>query len=80
MNSRRRSLVEQAFRILDKDGSGIVDGDDIARNYNAKQHPDVLSKRRTEKQVLEEFLSTFEKGGTIDGKVCISHFQNNVLV
>ena len=38
--------------------------------YDASQHPGVISKRRTEEDVMEEFISTFE-GEVKDGKVTI---------
>ncbi|KAL4465956.1 hypothetical protein ABPG74_004193 [Tetrahymena malaccensis] len=60
MSQNRRRLVQQAFAILDKDGSGIVDINDIKGTYNAKFHPDVRSGKRTEESVLLEFMSTFE--------------------
>lgn len=44
----RRKLVYQAFTKLDKDGSGIVDIDDIRGIYNAKKHPAVVEGRKTE--------------------------------
>lgn len=36
--------------------------------YDVSQHPGVTSKRRTEEEVMEEFISTFE-GEIKDGKV-----------
>jgi Ca2+-binding EF-hand superfamily protein len=65
-----------AFSKLDKDGSGIVDGEEIASVYNASKHPDVIAKRKTEKQVLMEFLDTFDVGGIHDGKVTFEEFLN----
>jgi hypothetical protein len=29
--------------------------------YNAKAHPDVKNKRRSEEEILSEFLDTFEQ-------------------
>jgi Ca2+-binding EF-hand superfamily protein len=60
LNLRRLALVQKAFKKLDKDNSGQVDYNDIVEVYNAKQHPAVQEGRKTERQVLEEFLSTFE--------------------
>jgi Ca2+-binding EF-hand superfamily protein len=57
-----------AFDILDKDGNGMVEPQDIITCYNAKKHPDVISRRKTEQQVLREFLDTFDVGGEVDGK------------
>lgn len=49
-----------AFKKLDKDGSGEIDLTDIKGVFNAKKHPDVLSGKTTEDEVLGEFLDTFE--------------------
>ena len=39
-------------------------------------HPDVQSGRRKEHEVLTEWLSTFEVGGTVDGVVTKAEFLN----
>lgn len=56
----RVSLVKKAYAKLDRDGSGVVDINDIRGLYNGSRHPDVLSGKKTEDQVLTEFLETFE--------------------
>ena len=60
LNSFRLALVKKAFSKLDRDGSGIVDINDIRNLYNASRHPDVMSGKKTEDAVLSEFLETFE--------------------
>jgi len=60
MNSFRRALSEKAFRIMDKDKSGVLSIDDIKGVYNGKKHPDVIKGKKTEEEVLGEFLDTFE--------------------
>lgn len=60
MNKKRVALVKRAYKKLDKDGSGQVDFNDICDVYDAKRHPAVLEGRKTERQVLNEFLATFE--------------------
>jgi Ca2+-binding EF-hand superfamily protein len=60
MNNFRRSLCEKAFKIMDKDRSGYLNIDDIKGVYNAKLHPDVKSGKKTEDDILGEFLDTFE--------------------
>ena len=60
MNSKRVGFVKRAFKILDKSGDGKVDLDDIRGVYNAKMHPDVKSGKKTEDEILGEFLDTFE--------------------
>ena len=45
---------------MDKDGSGVLDINDIRQKYNAKSHPKVISGEKTEDEILGEFLDTFE--------------------
>lgn len=60
MNNFRKKLVEQAFNKLDRDHNGDITIDDLRGVYNASNHPDVKSGKKTENQVLQEFLKTFE--------------------
>jgi Ca2+-binding EF-hand superfamily protein len=76
LTERRLKLVKQAFRIIDVDGSGIVDAREIATKYDASKHPEVISKRRTPTQVLTEFLDTFDVGGVKNGMVTEQEFIN----
>ena len=48
MSPIRKDFVKKAFKKVDKDGSGILDIEDIKGVYNAKQHPDVKSGKKTE--------------------------------
>jgi len=61
MNDRRHDLVAQVYRIFDKDGNGVVTIEDLKGRYTANQHPDVKSGKKTEEEVLYEFLDTFEQ-------------------
>jgi hypothetical protein len=45
---------------MDKDGNGQLDINDIKGTYNASKHPDVIQGKKTEAEVLGEFLETFE--------------------
>jgi len=60
MNDFRKTLAMKAFSIMDIDKSGILDINDIRQKYNAKMHPDVIAKKRTEDEILYDFLDTFE--------------------
>jgi Ca2+-binding EF-hand superfamily protein len=60
MNQFRVRLCQQAFRKIDKDGSGVLDINDIRGVYNAKMHPEVKAGRKTEDEVFMEYLETFE--------------------
>lgn len=60
MNPARKKIVMQAFKKLDKDGGGWIDISDIRGVYNCAKHPDVIAGKKTEDQILGEFLETFE--------------------
>lgn len=46
---------------MDRDCNGVLEVSDIVGVYNAKKHPAVIDGRKTEEQVLGEFLETFEQ-------------------
>ena len=51
--------------------------EDVRGVYNASKHPDVLSGRKLEETVLNEFLTNFEgPGGTKDGIITIEEFES----
>jgi Ca2+-binding EF-hand superfamily protein len=75
MSAARKVLVEKAFALLDRDGSGIVDFKDMASAYDTKAHPDVIAGKKTERDVLNEFMANFEKRGTVDGKITKQEFM-----
>lgn len=60
MNQHRQKIVMQAYKKLDKDGNGWIDINDVKGTYNANKHPEVLQGKKTEDQILQEFLETFE--------------------
>jgi Ca2+-binding EF-hand superfamily protein len=60
MSPQRKRVVMQAFAKLDKDNNGWIDINDVRGVYNASKHPDVVSGKKTEEQILQEFLETFE--------------------
>jgi Ca2+-binding EF-hand superfamily protein len=61
MNDRRQALIVQVFKKFDRNGDGVINIEDIKGLYNASHHPDVRSGRKTEEDVLYEFLDTFEQ-------------------
>jgi len=52
MNQNRKKIVAKAFDVLDKDGGGFIDINDIRGVYTANKHPDVISGKKTEQQIL----------------------------
>lgn len=73
-------MVLKAFNKIDFNGDGVLDINDIKGKYNASMHPDVKSGKKTEEEVLTEFLETFEMhhntihGYKSDGKVSKEEF------
>eukprot|EP01034_Spumella_vulgaris_P024624 gene24624-30992_t len=76
LNPKRRKLVNMAFDVLDRDGSGLIDLADIALAYDVSQHPDFKAGKKTKDQVLLEFLAGFDVGGVSDGQVTREEFAN----
>ena len=60
MNDRRKRLIRILFDSFDKNKTGYIDLDEIRNNYSPKEHPDVLSGKKTEDEVLAEFLDTLQ--------------------
>jgi len=87
MTAFRKALVRRAFDKLDQNKNGIIEIDDIKSFYNAKFHPDVKAGKKTEDEVLAEFLDTFElhhslkNPGDKDRKINIkewNEYYNNI--
>jgi Ca2+-binding EF-hand superfamily protein len=60
LSEGRKKWVNLAFKKLDKTGDGVINLDDLRGVYNAKNHPDVKAGKKTEDDILGEFLDTFE--------------------
>ena len=56
LNPRRQNMVHQAYKVLDKDGSGQVTIKDIEIAYDVSYHPDYQSGRKTAREVLADFM------------------------
>ena len=60
MNQFRTNLCKKAFQKIDYNQDGYLDINDIKGKYDASKHPDVRSGKKTEDEILKEFLETFE--------------------
>jgi len=80
MNQFRVQLCMKAFNKIDKNMDGVLTVEDIKGTYDASRHPDVKSGKKTEDEILREFLETFEmhhnvlNGFDSDGKVTKEEF------
>ena len=50
-------LINQAYNKLDSENAGAVSLDTMSQNYNAKQHPHVLSRRKSPQEVMGIFVN-----------------------
>lgn len=81
MNELRQKLVQQAFDKLDLNKNGEISFEEIKNKYNASRHKDVLSGKKTESQVLKEFIDTFQEtynylcGTETDNVITIEEFM-----
>jgi Ca2+-binding EF-hand superfamily protein len=72
LSARRKDMIMQAYAILDKDGSGVVNVMDLKDAFDVKAHPEVVSGNKTAEAVLKEFLVQWDKTG--DGAVTRGEF------
>jgi len=60
LNEKRLEAIETAFGVLDEDKTEMLFLDDIKFKFNAKKHPDAMSKKRNEEEILLEFIDCFD--------------------
>ena len=68
MSPFRREIAKKAFNKVDVNGNGVLELDDVRQTYNAKNHPEVRKGRKSEQEVLQEFLDTFEAHNELSKK------------
>jgi len=68
LTDRRKRMVQKAFQILDRDGSGVINIKDIIDVYDVSMNPEFIEGRKSKEQILTEFLNNFEGAkGNKDG-------------
>ena len=60
MSEPRINLIEKIYYSLDSERRGRINIDILKTKFSAINHPDVISKRKTEDDVLFEFLESFD--------------------
>jgi Ca2+-binding EF-hand superfamily protein len=75
LNERRAQMVMMAYNVLDKDGSGQVTIRDIELAYDTSFHPDFQSGRKTNQEVLRDFMGVWETHKK-DGIVTVEEFMD----
>ena len=70
LTPRRKAMVDKAFAMMDRDGSGVVTLQDIAGIYDVSMNPEFLEGRKTREEILQAFLNNFDGArGNNDGQV-----------
>merc|ERR1719321_2474324 len=60
INQRRQAMIDMAYKVLDKNGNGSIQMDDIMATYSTDHDPDVLAGRLPSNAALEYFLGQFD--------------------
>mmetsp|Transcript_28524 Transcript_28524/g.50650 ORF Transcript_28524/g.50650 Transcript_28524/m.50650 type:complete len:822 (-) Transcript_28524:1947-4412(-) len=83
LNDQRRGLIVAAFSQLNMAGDGLASIDDVKRNFDPANHPDVRMGKKSSDEVLFEFLDSFQlhhdqvnPGPTVDLKEFIQYYHN----
>ena len=63
----RKLVIDKAWKALDKTGDGKITIDDVRLAYDASRNPLVLQGKKTEDEVLLDFLHTFDGDTAPDG-------------
>jgi len=76
MTQARKDIVKKAFEKFDKTGDGKVTVADVKGIYSVKYSPDFQSGKKTEDELLTEFLNSFEPDeASRDGVVTPAEFE-----
>ena len=68
LSERKQAMVDKAFTILDKDGSGILTVSDIENIYDVRQNQDFIDGKKTKEEILGDCLDNFDGArGNNDG-------------
>ncbi len=81
LSTSRRRWIRLGFHELDQHKSRVVSATTVKDKYNAKHHPDVLHKRRTELDVAAEFADCFDAHATfyadsLKDQVTLAQFED----
>jgi Ca2+-binding EF-hand superfamily protein len=73
---RRRQFIDKAFQLIDFDGRGMVDPEEIIDRYDPTNHPDVKNGLKKSQDIFRDFLRVFDVSTEVEGKVTRNEFEN----
>ena len=77
LTERKKATVLKAFKMLDRDGSGVIQARDVIAIYDVSNIKEYQEGKKSKEQLIEEFLYSFEGvKGNRDGRIiCIPSFS-----
>ena len=60
INEKRQLILNQAFKSLDTEKKGEISITKLKISFNAKDHPDILDKNKTEDEIYNQFCYTLD--------------------
>lgn len=60
LTDRKKKMVEKAFRVMDKDGTGYINVQDVISVFDVSKNKDFIEKRKSREQIVSEFLNSFD--------------------
>lgn len=76
VNYRRRQFIEKAFQMIDSEGRGMVDPEEIIDRYDPTNHPDCKNGLKKTQEVFRDFLRVFDVSTEVEGKITRNEFDN----
>eukprot|EP01062_Namystynia_karyoxenos_P074518 TRINITY_DN71446_c0_g1_i1.p1 TRINITY_DN71446_c0_g1~~TRINITY_DN71446_c0_g1_i1.p1 ORF type:complete len:458 (+),score=147.89 TRINITY_DN71446_c0_g1_i1:103-1476(+) len=75
ISAKRRAYVQRAFQIFDQNGDGRLTLDEIRARFRAAGHPLVVQGERSEEEVLNDFVASFDDATNPDGIISKQEFE-----
>mmetsp|Transcript_74855 Transcript_74855/g.103850 ORF Transcript_74855/g.103850 Transcript_74855/m.103850 type:complete len:209 (+) Transcript_74855:91-717(+) len=70
LSARKKAMVEKAFAMMDRDGSGKINAKDVAHLYDPSQNKEFQEGRISAEEVIMQFLNNFDGAkGNNDGVI-----------
>jgi len=76
MSNKRKEIMEEAFKKIDKTQDGVITLDDLKHVFNVKRHPLYVAGKESEETIRQRFLTHFEQDATKAGHVTHEEFFN----
>ena len=70
LSERRKTMVDKAFELIDRNNNGSISIADIDAIYDVSQNQDFIDGKKTREEILQEFLNGFDgMRGNNDGVI-----------